>query len=214
MSIALLHSKSRLLPGLERFLGQSFLTQTFQVNPREILCEMDLLPAGSYFSEDPLFFSMEDVVCQKIRDSIGSPVLADRAIEFLSSTRLERVLESVVVVKSLVQESIPMSVFNSYFTHEHALPRHVLVSFLKKLKPHCRSSSQPLSLFGGQNVIPVMPENGCLSSCTVSSLTIGDGKWIFMPNKEGTTANCIPAGRTLVFRSRLSTPHLVEAPWF
>ncbi len=215
MSIALLQNRRGNFSVLEHFLHQTIVTQTFLLNPFELLCEENLLPAGSHLAEEPMFFSMDDgLATQRMNDSIGNPTLARIAIDAFSHQRPERVLQSVIIKKRLVKEPIPMRIFNSCVGHENTLPRHVLVALLSRLKPSRRDTEQPLALFGGENVIPIMHDDGRLGRCLASSPAIGNGKWIVMLDKKGESIPHIPAGRTLILRSRLESVSLDHSSWF
>ncbi len=215
MPIELLHSNKGTFTELERYLHPMILTQAFIVRPLELLCEESLLPAGSHLSEEALFFSMEDgLASQKIEESIGNPFLAQTAVEAFSHGRPERVLDQVIIKKRLINKPIPINFFNQHVCHENTIPRHVLIGLLSRLNPIKRDTEQPFALFGGENVIPVMRKDGRLGRCLVSSPSVGNGKWVVMLDKIDETITHIPVGRTLVFRSRLSSSHLANTPWF
>ncbi|MCF7865213.1 MAG: hypothetical protein K9M11_01790 [Candidatus Pacebacteria bacterium] len=215
MPIELLHNNRGSFSELERFLHPTIVTQTFMLNPFELLCEEGLLPAGSYLSEDPMFFSMDDgLATQKMSESIGNSTLSKIAIDAFSHQRPERVLDQLIIKKRLVNKPIPISVFNDCVSHENALPRHVLIALLSRLNPIKRDTNQPFALLGGENVIPVMRNDGCLGRCLASSPSVGNGKWIVMLDKKDENITHIPVGRTLILRSRMASVHFPQSPWF
>ncbi len=215
MPIALLKGNRGIFSELEDFLHPTVVTQAFMLKPLDLLCEENILPEGSYLSDDQLFFSMkEGYAIQRMRDSISNPSLANIAIEAFSHERPEPVLEQLIIKKRLISRPIPVEVFNRSISYENTIPRHVMIALLSRLKPIRRDIEQPLALYGGQNLIPIMHKDGRLGRCLVSSLTTGDGKWIVMLDKKGDVITHIPAGRTLVIRSRITSIHLPQAPWF